>query len=210
MSKLFIIFLISLLLLLPIHFLSVSHINLEERFGHRKGIRIGKFLGLFSGWGFFINLFGIWFSPQPRFVLSFLNIKILFIPFLNIPIYLIHTIIAIPMIILSSYLGIMGVKETTLEVSETHKANKVISEGIYSQIRHPQYLGAIIAHLAFSFLFAGLLSILISPLIFIYNYLISWKEEKELIKEFGEEYLHYKRKVPMFIPKFLDRNIKKE
>jgi protein-S-isoprenylcysteine O-methyltransferase Ste14 len=34
-------------------------------------------------------------------------------------------------------------------------------------------------------------------------YIISWKEEKELIKEFGQEYEDYKSGVPMLIPKFI-------
>jgi len=32
-------------------------------------------------------------------------------------------------------------------------------------------------------------------------YLISRKEEKELIREFGREYEDYKKKVPMLIPR---------
>jgi protein-S-isoprenylcysteine O-methyltransferase Ste14 len=59
----------------------------------------------------------------------------------------------------------------------------------------------IIAHIGFSVLFAGLFSLLAIPIIVIYNYLISRKEEIELIKEFGKEYEEYKKKVPMFIPR---------
>ena len=32
-------------------------------------------------------------------------------------------------------------------------------------------------------------------------YVISKKEEEELIKEFGKEYENYKKKVPMLIPR---------
>ena len=32
-------------------------------------------------------------------------------------------------------------------------------------------------------------------------YLISWKEERELIKELGKEYEEYKKRVPMLIPR---------
>jgi protein-S-isoprenylcysteine O-methyltransferase Ste14 len=35
--------------------------------------------------------------------------------------------------------------------------------------------------------------------------LIAWKEEKELIKEFGEDYETYKENVPMFFPKLKKR-----
>jgi len=32
-------------------------------------------------------------------------------------------------------------------------------------------------------------------------YLISWKEEEELTREFGKEYDDYKKNVPMLLPK---------
>jgi protein-S-isoprenylcysteine O-methyltransferase Ste14 len=34
---------------------------------------------------------------------------------------------------------------------------------------------------------------------------MSWKEEKELIKEFGDKYIRYKKKVPMLIPRLKKR-----
>ena len=77
----------------------------------------------------------------------------------------------------------------------------IITSGIYSRVRHPQYLGAIIAHFGLSVLLSMFFSLLVTPLIFLYIHIISWKEEKELIKEFGEQYEIYKRNVPMFIPK---------
>jgi protein-S-isoprenylcysteine O-methyltransferase Ste14 len=97
----------------------------------------------------------------------------------------------------------VGVMGTTLKVSETHRATEIITEGIYSQLRHPQYLGAILAHIGFSILFSGFYALLATPIIIVYNYLIAWKEEKELLKEFGTEYADYMENVPMFIPKLL-------
>lgn len=204
MSLIFLIFLGSFSFLLPLHFLSVNHTKLENRFGYKKGTKIGKLLGIISGWGFFISLFGLWLSPQPTYHIPFLDFIIFNLPLINIPIYIVNLIISSPLIIISSYLGIVGVMNTTLEVSETHKPKKVETEGLYSQVRHPQYLGAIFAHLAFSILFVGLYSLISTPLIILYNYIISWKEEKELIKEFGDKYRRYKKNVPMFIPKFLN------
>jgi protein-S-isoprenylcysteine O-methyltransferase Ste14 len=181
----------------------VNHTALENRFGKEKGTTLGKILGLISGWGFFIFLFGLWLSPQPHYRIPLLDVTLFTVPFLNIPIYLIHLFISVPLLLISGYLGIVGVIYTSLEVSETHRPKRVETEGIYSQLRHPQYLGAIFAHLAFSILFVGFYSLIATPLIIAYNYLISWKEEKELIREFSDEYLHYKEMVPMFVPKFI-------
>jgi len=104
-------------------------------------------------------------------------------------------------LIFGAWLGIAGVKEITLKVAETHQPKKIITTGIYSIIRHPQYFGAILAHVGISILLSSLYSLLSTPLIIIFNYLISWKEEKELIKEFGKDYEDYKKNVPILIPK---------
>ncbi len=185
----------------PIHFLSVEHLKLQEKYGKQKGTKIAKIFGLISGWGFFIFLIGTWISPQPRFVIPiFQNISIL-IPIINFSIHLFHLIVSMPFLIFGAWLGIAGVKEITLKVAETHQPKKIITTGIYSIIRHPQYFGAILAHVGISFLLSSLYSLLSTPLIIIFNYLISWKEEKELIKEFGKDYEDYKKNVPMLIPK---------
>jgi len=88
-----------------------------------------------------------------------------------------------------------------LKVAETHRAEKVVTTGVYSIIRHPQYLGSLLAHLAISILLSAQYSLFITPFLMVYIYLISWKEEKELINEFGKDYEDYKAKVPMLIPK---------
>jgi protein-S-isoprenylcysteine O-methyltransferase Ste14 len=95
----------------------------------------------------------------------------------------------------------MGAREVTLKVAETHKVEKIITTGVYSYIRHPQYFGGVLAHIGFSLLLSSYLSLIITPLIIFLNIFLSWKEEKELLKEFGDDYREYKKKVPMFIPK---------
>jgi len=191
--------------MIPLHFLSVEHLRLQEKYGKEKGTKIGDILGMVSGWGFFLFWFGVWFSPQPRFTLPILeNLSINF-PIINLSISLIHFILFIPFFIIGAWLGIRSVKETTLKVAETHRAERVISSGIYSRIRHPQYLGGIVAHIGISFLLSSFLSLITTPVVIILNFLISWKEEKELIKEFGKEYEDYKSKVPMFLPKLRKR-----
>jgi protein-S-isoprenylcysteine O-methyltransferase Ste14 len=99
------------------------------------------------------------------------------------------------------WFSLKGVSEVTLKVAETHRPEKVITSGVYSIVRHPQYLGALLAHLGISILLSALYSLLLTPLLMIYIYILSWKEEKELINEFGKEYEDYKGKVPMFIPR---------
>jgi protein-S-isoprenylcysteine O-methyltransferase Ste14 len=186
---------------LPLYFLSLEHLKLEERYGERKGEKIGDAYGVISGWGFFLFWFGIWFSPQTRFVIPILQELLVRLPVLDITIPLLHLVIFAPFFAVGAWFGIKGVTETTLKVAETHRPVKIVTTGVYSIVRHPQYLGGLLAHLGFSFLLSGLYCLLSTPLIALIIYLISRKEETELTKEFGKEYMDYKKKTPMLIPK---------
>ena len=192
--------LMEIIILLP-YFWSLEHTKLQQKFGIEKGKKIGTFLGFISGWGFFLFLFGIWLSPQPRFTIPILIDLTLQVPLINYKIPFLHLIIFIPIIIIVLWFSFKGVAEVTLKVAETHRTEKIITTGIYSRVRHPQYLGALLAHIAISILLSALYSLLLTAFLGIYIYLISWKEEKELINEFGKDYEEYKKKVPMFIPR---------
>jgi protein-S-isoprenylcysteine O-methyltransferase Ste14 len=50
-------------------------------------------------------------------------------------------IVFVPLFLIGAYYGIAGVKGTSLKVAETHRTNKIITSGVYSAVRHPQYLG---------------------------------------------------------------------
>jgi len=197
-------FIISLLGFIAItlpYFLSLEHSKLEERYGKEKGKKIGEIYGVISGWGFFLFWFGIWFSPQDRFIIPFFQDFSIQIPILNLTIYLFNVLIFMPLFTTGAWFGIKGVINTSLKAAETHRAERIATGGVYSVVRHPQYLGGILAHIGFSFLLSGLYSLLVTPLVIALVYIIAWKEEKELTKEFGQKYEDYKRKVPMLIPK---------
>jgi protein-S-isoprenylcysteine O-methyltransferase Ste14 len=196
-------FIISLLgfiaIMLP-YFLSLEHLKLEEKYGKEKGKKIGEIYGVISGWGFFLFWLGIWLFPQDRFIIPFFQDFSIQIPIINLTIYLVNFLIFIPLFIMGAWFGIKGVIHTSLKVAETHRAERVATTGVYSIVRHPQYLGGILSHIGFSFLLSGLYSLLVTPLVIALIYTISWKEENELTKEFGQEYADYKKKVPMLIP----------
>ena len=185
---------------IPIHFLSVEHLKLQKKLGKEKGIKIGEVLGLISGWGFFTFWIGIWISNQPRFSLPLFQDLINFGPVINLSIPLLHFVIFIIFVVFGAWIAIVGVRETTLKVSETHRTEKIIKTGIYSKVRHPQYLGGLLAHIGISFFLSAWYSLISFPFMVLLIYLISWKEEVELIKEFGDDYKNYKEKVSMIIP----------
>jgi len=187
--------------LVPIHFLSVEHLRLQERYGKDKGTRLGEVYSLISGWGFFLFWAGLWFSPQPRFTVPVLADLAFTVPVVSFLIPIVHLVVFAPFFLIGAWLGIEGVKQVTLKVAETHRTEKVVTSGVYSIVRHPQYLGGLLAHVGISFLLSAWLSLLFTPLVVVLLYVVSRKEEEELIKEFGKEYEDYKKKVPMLIPR---------
>ena len=71
------------ILIFPLYIWSLEHTKLQEKYGREKGMKIGDILGLISGWGYFLFLFGIWLSPQPRFIIPFLSTWLFTIPAVN-------------------------------------------------------------------------------------------------------------------------------
>jgi protein-S-isoprenylcysteine O-methyltransferase Ste14 len=195
--------LIGFIAVIPLYFLSIEHSKLKQKYGDQKGKRIGEILGIVSGWGFFLFWFGIWFSPQDRFVTPFLENLSIQIPYINFTLNITNLVVFLPFFIAGFWFGVKGVLQTSLKVAETHRTEKITVTGVYSIMRHPQYFGGILAHIDFSILLSAIFSILITPLVVAEIYFISRKEERELAKEFDKEYEDYKTKVPMLFPKKL-------
>ncbi len=202
MYILFFICVIGVIAAVPIHFLSVEHLKFQEKYGKEKGAKISEIYGRLSANLLFFSLIGIWLSPQPGFITPILENTSITIPIINFSIPLIHLVISIPFVWLGVWLLINAVKSLSRKVSETHRVEKIVTTGIYSTVRHPQHLGWFLVQVGFTFLLSGWYALLAIPLILGLLYLLSRKEEAELIKEFGKEYETYKRRVPMFIPGF--------
>ena len=75
----------------------------------------------------------------------------------------------------------------------------LVTVGIFAHVRHPMYLGYILAYLGCIVGTASLLSII--PWLFIVRFYINMAdyEERRLEKRFGKEYTEYKRKVPKWL-----------
>ena len=205
MYALFFICAVGIIAIIPPYFLSVEHQKLRIKYGEKKGTKIGELYGVISGWGFFLFWFGLWLSPQPRFTVPVFQDLSVLVPTVDFSFTLLHLAIFAPFFTVGAWLGIEGVRETTLRTAETHRPQKVATRGVYSLVRHPQYLGGLLAHVGISFLLSAWYCLLSTPLMAVIIYLISWKEEKELLKEFGKEYEDYLKTVPMLIPRLRRR-----
>ena len=78
--------------------------------------------------------------------------------------------------------------------------DKIVADGVYKYVRHPQYLGIFLATLGMIVFQFSPISLALFPVIVIIYYRLAKKEEKKCEDKFGEEYHQYKRMVPMFIP----------
>jgi protein-S-isoprenylcysteine O-methyltransferase Ste14 len=195
--------------MVPVHFLSVEHHKLQRKYGEKKGTKVAEIYGLTSGWGLFIFWIGIWISPQTRFTVPmFQNLSFL-LPVTDFSTPLFHMVICLIFLIPSTWFAVKGVREITLRTAETHRTERIVTTGVYSVVRHPQYLGGLLAHIGISFLLSAWYSLLVTPLVTVLLLLISKKEEEELIREFGREYEDYRRMVSMFIPHVRDSDTEK-
>ncbi len=188
--------------ILYLHIRSVEHQQLQQRYGLEKGIKRGRLYGMISGWMEFVLHAAFWLVPQDHFYLSIAgDMGFTLGPWL-VPYS--HLIISVPFIVVGAWFGIQGVRAVGMEVADTHqKPEKIITTGLYGRLRHPQYLGWILAHVGCTFLFTANNSLLFTPILIILIYLLCRKEEVELVHEFGEKYVRYQKIVPMLFPHIL-------
>jgi len=182
----------------PLYYLSVEHRRLETRFGVERGRMVGDALGLVSGWGMFVYWIGIWVSPQSRFTIPFGSSTL---QVTGLDVAAAHLVVSVLFLGPAVYLGVAGVMELGLRVSETHRPVEVVETGVYAYVRHPQYLGGFLAHIGVSVLLSARDSLLLSPVVLVLLYIICRKEEAELVKEFWEDYAEYRERVPMLLPR---------
>ena len=73
--------------------------------------------------------------------------------------------------------------------------------GLNRYVRHPLYFGTLLFVWGVFFVFPFLNNLLACIVITVYTLLGARLEEKKLVKQFGEQYLLYKKQVPMLIPR---------
>lgn len=92
-----------------------------------------------------------------------------------------------------------------------HGANyKLVTDGIYSHIRHPQYLGIFLITLGAMIQWPTIITILMWPVLIFFYVNLAKREEREMEKLFNSKYLKYKRHIPALIPKFTVGNYEKK
>lgn len=78
----------------------------------------------------------------------------------------------------------------------------LVTQGVYTYIRHPQYVGLFLITVGFLLQWPTLLTLIMWPILMYAYYRLATKEERDLENQFGQEFIEYKQHVPAFIPRF--------
>lgn len=79
---------------------------------------------------------------------------------------------------------------------------EMVTSGVYSYLRHPQYVGFIAVIIGFLVQWPTLVTIVMAPILVFRYVRLAYKEENKALDEFGDAYRAYMKQVPAWIPKF--------
>ncbi|MEO6993620.1 MAG: isoprenylcysteine carboxylmethyltransferase family protein [Lacunisphaera sp.] len=89
------------------------------------------------------------------------------------------------------------------EVHRARKEGRLVTDPLYALVRHPQYTGLFIALFGEGVVhWPTVFSVALFPVIVLAYYLLARSEERKVVEEFGDEYRAYRKRVPMFIPRW--------
>lgn len=81
------------------------------------------------------------------------------------------------------------------------------TSGVYARIRHPLYLGFLAILLGFLFQWPTILTVLMFPILAAMYARLAIVEEREMLRQFGDDFAHYAAITPRFIPKIGSKSV---
>lgn len=82
------------------------------------------------------------------------------------------------------------------------KDGRLVTDGVYAKIRHPQYTGLFLIVFGEGIVhWPTIVSVIAFPVIILAYTWLARREERDMVDEFGDEYREYRKRVPMFIPR---------
>jgi methanethiol S-methyltransferase len=79
---------------------------------------------------------------------------------------------------------------------------ELVTHGIYDVVRHPQYTGIFAAIFGQLVHWPTIPTLALAPMIVLAFVHLARREEARLIEQFGDAYLDYRQRVPMFFPRW--------
>ena len=81
----------------------------------------------------------------------------------------------------------------------------VAARGLYTLIRHPQYLGLGLAGLGLAIMWPRFLTLVLFAIMLFLYYLLAKDEERRLTNRYGENYIDYMKRTGMFLPHSIEK-----
>src|SRR2546430_2207228 len=101
-----------------------------------------------------------------------------------------------PIVIAGLLLIYKGWKEIVFQ-----RGDVLVTDGIYTVVRHPQYLGFMLVTLGQFVVWPTIATAILWPLLAVLYYRQAKREEAILFEKFGDRFREYASKTPMFFPK---------
>jgi protein-S-isoprenylcysteine O-methyltransferase Ste14 len=102
-----------------------------------------------------------------------------------------------------SFAGIGIFMEGWRELHKARQENRLVTDRLYGLVRHPQYTGLFMALGGEGLVhWPTVFSVALFPVIVAAYYFLARSEERKVEGEFGDAYRVYRRRVPMFIPRW--------
>ena len=77
---------------------------------------------------------------------------------------------------------------------------ELVTSGLYHRVRHPQYLGLFLITVGMLIQWPTIITAAMWPILMLMYYRLARREEKEMGSLFGDQYVTYRQRVPMFWP----------
>lgn len=82
------------------------------------------------------------------------------------------------------------------------EGRRLLTDGVYGVVRHPQYTGIFLAVFGQLVHWPTIPTFALAPLIVLAYVHLARREESRMLERFGEAYVAYRERVPMFFPRW--------
>jgi methanethiol S-methyltransferase len=82
------------------------------------------------------------------------------------------------------------------------RVHKLATAGPYARVRHPQYDAFVLIMFGFLLQWPTLVTLVMFPILLFMYMRLARAEEREVMAEFGDDYVSYAAKTPAFFPRF--------
>ena len=97
-------------------------------------------------------------------------------------------------------MSMLGVLLIAMGWRRIHRADTLVTDGIYKFMRHPQYTGIFLFTLGWILHWPSIITLILWPILVGAYVWLSKYEEKQAIADFGDAYLDYAARTKRFIP----------